>query len=122
LVFTGEDVTLALRSAELATTVASRALRSARADATADLSDYERRRRQVTSAEFRVNRLIQQVVARPALANAVAHRLARRGDLADALVGTAGDLVPARTALGPALLLRAAGGVERPLTAATVPA
>jgi geranylgeranyl reductase family protein len=102
--FTGEGVTLALRSAELAGTVAARALRSPRPAATMDLSNYERDRRQATRAKFRVNRLIQEVVARPSLANAVAHRLARRRDLADALVGIAGDLVPARTALGPRFL------------------
>jgi geranylgeranyl reductase family protein len=102
--FTGEGVTLALGSAELAQAVASRALRSPRADATADLSDYEDRRRRATRDKFRVNRLIQQAVARPVVANALAHRLARRRDLADALVGIAGDLVPARNALGPRFL------------------
>jgi hypothetical protein len=43
-------------------------------------------------------------VAWPALANAVARRLARRPDLADRLVGIAGDFVPARTALGAGFL------------------
>jgi geranylgeranyl reductase family protein len=102
--FTGEGVTLALRSAELAKDVAGRALRSPRADATADLSEYEDRRRRATRDKFRVNRLIQQAVARPVVANALAHRLAQRRDLADALVGIAGDLVPARGALGPRFL------------------
>ena len=40
------------------------------------------------------------MVAWPALADGVAARLARRPDLADRLVGIAGDFVPARTALG----------------------
>jgi hypothetical protein len=35
----------------------------------------------------------------------MARRLARRPDLADQLVGIAGDLVPARAALRPAFLL-----------------
>jgi hypothetical protein len=34
----------------------------------------------------------------------MARRLARRPDLADRLVGIAGDFVPARTALGPRFL------------------
>jgi hypothetical protein len=38
------------------------------------------------------------VVARPWLADGVARRLARRPDLADRLVGIAGDFVPARSA------------------------
>ena len=40
------------------------------------------------------------MVAWPDVANGVARRLARRPDLADRLVGIAGDFVPARTALG----------------------
>ena len=49
--------------------------------------------------QFLLNRLIQRVVVWPGLSNAVARRLARRADLADRLVGIAGDFVPARTAL-----------------------
>ena len=66
----------------------------------ADLGDYDRRRGEATRDKFRLNRLLQRVVAWPALANGVARRLARRPDLADRLVGIAGDFVPARTALG----------------------
>ena len=40
------------------------------------------------------------------LADAIAQRLSRRPDLADRLVGVAGDFVPARTAFGPGFLLR----------------
>jgi len=90
-------VTLALRSAELAAGVADTALRSGR---TEDLRAYDRARGAATRDKFRLNRLIQRIVAWPAVANAVARRLARRPDLADQLVGIAGDFVPARTALG----------------------
>lgn len=99
--FTGEGVTLALRSAELAAEVGDRALRRGRTD---DLREYDRRRHEATRAKFRFNRLVQQVVARPELANAVARRLRRRPALADRLVGIAGDFVPARTAFGPRFL------------------
>jgi geranylgeranyl reductase family protein len=95
--FTGEGVTLALRSAELAAEVADRALR---AGTTHELHDYDRARRAATRDKFRFNRLLQRVVAWPALADAVGHRLARRPALADRLVGIAGDFVPARTAFG----------------------
>lgn len=94
--FTGEGVTLALRGAELLAGVADRVLRGERAS----LRDYDRLRADATRDKFRLNRLLQRVVAWPAVANAVAARLARRGDLADRLVGIAGDFVPARTALG----------------------
>lgn len=99
--FTGEGVTLALRSAQLAAEVADNALRRGRTD---DLQEYDRRRHQATRAKFRFNRLVQQVVAWPELANAVARRLSRRPALADRLVGIAGDFVPARTAFGPRFL------------------
>jgi geranylgeranyl reductase family protein len=99
--FTGEGVTLALRSAEIAAEVADRALKGGR---TQDLTEYDRLRREATKDKFRFNHLIQRVVAWPALGNLVARRLARKPDLADRLVGIAGDFVPARTALGPGFL------------------
>lgn len=93
--FTGEGVTLALRSAEMAASVADRALRSRRG---VDLREYDRARDAATRDKFRINRLLQRVVAWPALSNAMARRLARRPDLADRLVGIAGDFVPAESA------------------------
>lgn len=101
--FTGEGVTLALRSAELAAEAAHRSLRHSATPGV--LWEYEQSRATATADKFRLNRMVQRVVAWPALANAMARRLARRPDLADQLVGIAGDLVPARTALRPAFLL-----------------
>ena len=98
--FTGEGVTLALRGAEILSEVADGMLRGR----TDGLREYDRRRDEATRDKFRLNRRLQTVVAWPALANAVAHRLARRPDLADRLVGIAGDFVPARTALGAGFL------------------
>jgi len=98
--FTGEGVTLALRGAELAAEVAHPAL----VRGATGLRLYDRLRDDATRDKFRLNRLLQRVVAWPALANAVARRLARRPDLADQLVGIAGDFVPARTALGAGFL------------------
>jgi geranylgeranyl reductase family protein len=101
--FTGEGVTLALRSAELAAEAAHRSLRHSATPGM--LWEYEQSRAAATADKFRLNRLLQRVVAWPSLSNAMARRLARRPDLADQLVGIAGDLVPARTALRPAFLL-----------------
>ena len=42
--------------------------------------------------------MLQRVVAWPALSNTMARRLSRRPDLADKLVGIAGDFVPADSA------------------------
>jgi flavin-dependent dehydrogenase len=93
--FTGEGVTLALRSAEMAAEVADRALAAANGF---DLRAYDRARHAATRDKFRINRALQRVVARPALSNAMARRLSRRPDLANRLVGIAGDFVPAESA------------------------
>ena len=100
--FTGEGVTLALRTAALAAAALHPALCEARP--LPRLAVYERARDAATRDKFRFNRLIQLAVSSPAAANAIARRLARRPDLADRLVGIAGDFVPARSALGPRFL------------------
>ena len=61
-------------------------------------------RRAATRDKFRFNRLLQIAVRWPTASNLLARRLARRPDLADRLVGIAGDFVPARTAFGPRFL------------------
>jgi geranylgeranyl reductase family protein len=104
--FTGEGVTLALRGAELAADVAHRAL----TEGSTDLRLYDRLREEATRDKFRLNRLLQRIVAWPEVANAVARRLARRKDLADQLVGIAGDFVPAKTALGARFLYELISG------------
>ena len=95
--FTGEGVTLALRTAQLAAAAIDVALRAPAPDPPR-LRSYERARAAATRDKFRFNRLLQTVVAWPELFNLVARRLARRPDLADRLVGIAGDFVPARSA------------------------
>ena len=76
-------------------------------------SAYERARHAATRDKFRFNRLLQVAVGWPDAANAIARRLARRPDLADRLVGIAGDFVPARAAFGPRFLLGPADGLSR---------
>jgi flavin-dependent dehydrogenase len=105
--FTGEGVTLALRTAELAAEVADGALRRDRLD---DLRLYDARRHEATRHKFLLNRLLQRVVSWPALSNVVARRLRERRDLADQLVGIAGDFIPARSALGPGFLYELLAG------------
>jgi flavin-dependent dehydrogenase len=104
--FTGEGITLALRSAELAAEALEQAFSAPSGAASLPrLRGYERSRDEATRDKFLFNRLLQLVVDRPLLANAAARRLARRSDLADHLVGIAGDFVPARTALGTRFLI-----------------
>ncbi len=103
--FTGEGVTLALRGAELAAPAVADALER-RADAPVGrLAAYEQAREAATRDKFRFNHRLQLAVSWPRAANAIAARLSRRPDLADRLVGIAGDFLPARKALGPGFLL-----------------
>ncbi len=104
--FTGEGITLALRTSQIAAQVISEALaaREAVSGFSRPLEAYERSRRAATRDKFRFNRLLQVAVGWPDAANLMARRLARRPDLADRLVGIAGDFVPARSALGPGFL------------------
>jgi geranylgeranyl reductase family protein len=104
--FTGEGVTLALRTAELAAEAIDTALRGRTGRSPLPrLAAYERARELATRDKFRFNRLLQLAVTQRGVADAIAARLARRTDLADRLVGIAGDFVPARTAFGPRFLL-----------------
>ena len=96
--FTGEGVTLALRTAGLAASAVDDALGREPGGTLPRLRAYERERSSATRDKFRFNRLLQTAVTWPAAADAIAHRLARRPDLADRLVGIAGDFVPARAA------------------------
>jgi geranylgeranyl reductase family protein len=104
--FTGEGITLALRTAEIAAQAISEALgaHAATSAVSGRLETYERARRAATRDKYRFNRLLQVAVGWPDAANLMARRLKRRPDLADRLVGIAGDFVPARAALGPRFL------------------
>jgi len=92
--FTGEGVFAALRGGEiLAPFVAeSCALPPARADRA--LAGYETARRRAFGGKWAVERIIGAVVDVPPLMNRAARTLSRRRDLADLLVGVAGDFVP----------------------------
>jgi flavin-dependent dehydrogenase len=103
--FTGEGITLALRTAELAAAAIDAALARTPSSPLPRLAAYERARAAATRDKFRFNRLLQLAVGSPMAANAIARRLARRPDLADQLVGIAGDFVPARSAFGLRFLL-----------------
>ncbi|HEV2644172.1 MAG TPA: FAD-dependent monooxygenase, partial [Candidatus Elarobacter sp.] len=98
--FTGEGVYTALRGGEL---LAPFAMRAARADtarsASEALAAYEEARRAEFGGKWMVERLIAGTVAVPALINHAARALSRRREMADLLVGVAGDFVPPREVL-----------------------
>ncbi len=101
--FTGEGVTLALRTAEIAAPHAEEYVASGRL---ASLERYAADRRAATRDKFQINRLLSEIVAWPRLADLLAHKLKRRPELADRLVGIAGDFVPARSAFDAGFLVR----------------
>lgn len=105
--FTGEGMYAAMRGAELLSTYAWEAVR-AKNGAAADvaLAAYDRCRRREFSGKWAVERAIATAIASPSLINLAAKALARRGDLANLLVGVTGDFVPAREVLKPKYLLQ----------------
>lgn len=98
--FTGEGVYSALRGGELLAPLAAASVRSADAgQADAALAAYERARRATFGGKWWVERIIGATVAVPALINHAARALSRRREMADLLVGVAGDFVPASQVL-----------------------
>jgi flavin-dependent dehydrogenase len=96
--FTGEGIYAALRGGEmLAAHVAPALGRVATLDGA--LSQYDRARRREFGGKWKIERLIGSAIASPFVFNRVALALQKRRDLADLLVGVAGDFVPAREVL-----------------------
>lgn len=98
--FTGEGIYAALRGGEILAPLLASALsaRTAR-DSDAALVLYDRHRRHAFADKWKIERMIALAVATPALMNHAARRLSRRKEMADLLVGVAGDFVPPREIL-----------------------
>jgi menaquinone-9 beta-reductase len=103
--FTGEGIYAALRGGELLAPAAAAAVQAStpRAHDQA-LAGYERARRAAFAGKWRVEQLIGLAVAKPWLLDRAASLLSRRRDVADLLVGVAGDFVPPRAILSPRVL------------------
>ncbi|HEX6966684.1 MAG TPA: geranylgeranyl reductase family protein [Gemmatimonadaceae bacterium] len=98
--FTGEGIYTALRGGELLAPAIVDALNAdSDRDADAALAAYDARRRAEFGGKWKVERLIALAVASPWLMNRAARTLSRRKDMADLLVGVAGDFVPAAEVL-----------------------
>jgi len=96
--FTGEGLHAALRSAELLAEVAHGALRRDDLSIRA-LAPYAAARRRLVRDKARLARALQLAIRHRALANAVAHVLARRPRLLETLMGVIGDFIPPRELL-----------------------
>jgi len=103
--FTGQGVTFALLTAELAAEVTHAAL--CEEDVSADrLAEYSNRRHLMLAPRVLVQRAIQSVIAHPRLLARVVERLGRRPDVARTLIGVIADVTPATRAFTPAFLAR----------------
>jgi len=104
--FTGQGIYSALAGAELAAACLVPALARGVSEPipAANLQPYTRARRRKFAGKWLFERLIGLGVGWPALTNRVVGGLARRPDLADLVVGAAGNIVPARRALAPGVL------------------
>jgi flavin-dependent dehydrogenase len=87
---TGEGIYLALHGAELAAAAADLALRGGRATRAA-LDGYERARTAAFRGIWTASRVLQWIIRHPRLVDPLFHRVARRPDLASALLGLVSD-------------------------------
>lgn len=103
--FTGDGIAQALRSAQVAAPIVSRALRAGDTSARA-LAPYRAARRRAFAAKRGVSWIVQGFIHVPPLIDYAAARLERRDTLALILTGVVGDFRPARDALSPLFLAR----------------
>jgi geranylgeranyl reductase family protein len=103
--FTGEGIYAALRGGELIAPFIADAVRNPSGEIS-DLKAYERARRAEFGGKWKFERLIGRAVSSPAVMNRVAKVLSRRREMADLMVGVAGDFIPASEVLSPRFLLK----------------
>jgi len=102
--FTGEGIYAALRGGELLAPFIVEALRGAQSNEKVVLAGYESARRREFGGKWKLERIVGMAIAYPYFLNNAAKALSRNKDLADLLVGVAGDFIPAKVALNPRIL------------------
>jgi flavin-dependent dehydrogenase len=102
--FTGEGVYAALRGGEIVAPFLIEAIRGNGDGGLAALRGYEAARRKEFGGKWKLERIIGMAIAFPALINHAAHALSTRKEMADLLIGVAGDFVPAEAVLKPRFL------------------
>ncbi len=102
--FTGEGMYSALRGGELLAPFVAEALRGKQSNEKRVLAGYEARRRSEFGGKWKLERIVGMAIAYPYFLNNAARALSRNKDLADLLVGVAGDFIPAKVALNPRVL------------------
>lgn len=102
--FTGEGIYAALRGGELLAPFLVQALRGTTRDENRALAGYEAARRSEFGGKWKLERIVGMAIAYPYFLNNAAKALSRRKDMADLLVGVAGDFIPAELVLNPRFL------------------
>ena len=102
--FTGEGMYAALRGGELLAPFLLEALRARNGQERRILSGYDSARKQEFGGKWTLERIVGMSIAHPYFLNNAAKVLSRRKDMADLLVGVAGDFVPPSLVLTPSFL------------------
>jgi menaquinone-9 beta-reductase len=102
--FTGEGMYAALRGGEMLAPFLIEALRAPAKDENRALAGYEAARRKEFGGKWKMERIVGMAIAYPYFLNNAAKALSRRKDMADLLVGVAGDFIPTSFVLNPRFL------------------
>ena len=102
--FTGEGIYAALRGGELLAPYLVEALGRSAKEEGRILSGYDRARKREFGGKWKVERIVGMAIACPYFLNNAAKILSRRKDMADLLVGVAGNFIPPSVVLSPRFL------------------
>ena len=102
--FTGEGIYAALRGGELLAPYLMEALAGDNAKEAEILSGYDGARKREFGGKWKIERIVGMAIAYPYFMNNAAKVLSRRKDMADLLVGVAGDFIPPSIVLQPRFL------------------
>lgn len=102
--FTGEGIYAALRGGEILAPYLAEANRRNAKDGNRILSGYDGARKREFGGKWKIERIVGMAIAYPYFMNNAAKRLSRRKDMADLLVGVAGDFIPPSVVLNPRFL------------------
>ena len=104
--FTGEGIYAALRGGELLAPYLAEALGSNVRNEGELLSGYDRARKREFGGKWKLERIVGMAIAYPYFMNNAAKVLSQRKDMADLLVGVAGDFIPPSIVLSPRFLFK----------------
>ena len=102
--FTGEGIYAALRGGELLAPFIVEALRGTARMKTGCWPATKAKRQAEFGGKWKLERIVGMAIAYPYFLNNAAKALSRHKDMADLLVGVAGDFIPASLVLNPRFL------------------